>query len=99
MNIARDEVSSSSTLSPEATTELLTRTVGAGRGPRTGEWSSVTMSTSGELYKDAIPSDLDRWAPHEITQWLADVEADEEVSEDHVRRARQAVHTALGLDD
>ncbi|MFF2902837.1 hypothetical protein [Streptomyces sp. NPDC057966] len=72
-----------------------------GQGPHTGsgEGSAMTMSTSCGPDKDAIPSDLDRWAPHEITQWLADLEADEDVSEEHLRQARQAVRTALGLDD
>ncbi|MDQ1041787.1 hypothetical protein [Streptomyces sp. V4I2] len=46
-----------------------------------------------------IPTDLDRWHPNEIQDWMTEVEEDESVSEADIGRARKAVAHALGVDD
>ncbi|MDX2695941.1 hypothetical protein [Streptomyces ipomoeae] len=67
------------------------------------EGFAATADEDDNLERDehGIPTQQEfaHWAPHEITEWLADVEADEDASEDHVRRARQAVSKALGVED
>jgi hypothetical protein len=46
-----------------------------------------------------IPTDLDRWHPNEIQDWMTEVEEDESISEADIGRARKAVSRALGVDD
>ncbi|MGW0713030.1 hypothetical protein ACWD4G_45130 [Streptomyces sp. NPDC002643] len=55
------------------------------------------MNTEDESFE--IPPDLDRMLPHEITEWLATVEEDENSTEAQVIKAQKAVRSALGVDD
>ncbi|PJM98490.1 hypothetical protein CG740_35115 [Streptomyces sp. CB01201] len=45
-----------------------------------------------------IPSDLIRWHPNEITQWITAVDDDAHASDGDVHRAHQAVAYALGIN-
>ncbi|MFE9559247.1 hypothetical protein ACFYMW_40050 [Streptomyces sp. NPDC006692] len=45
-----------------------------------------------------IPSDLIRWHPNEITQWITAVQDDAQTSDGDFQRAHQAVAHALGIN-
>jgi hypothetical protein len=42
-----------------------------------------------------IPTDLDRWAPADVTAWLRDLEDDDLAANDDLEIARSAVASAL----
>jgi len=43
----------------------------------------------------AIPTDLDRWHPNQVTAWLRDIEDDPTVTDAEYDRAQAAVDAAL----
>ena len=82
-----------SSSNPAATAEDLRNRLRHDLTPR------ITATTDGRTVEHfEVPTDLDRWHPNEITDWLSRMEDDDRVSEADLQRARQAVSTALGLD-
>lgn len=59
---------------------------------------TTTRRTAMDTATIPTEDEFAQWAPHEITQWLADAEAADDVSEDFIRQARKAVSRALGVD-
>ncbi|MFD4400812.1 hypothetical protein [Kitasatospora sp. NPDC058478] len=102
MNIHRDEISASAKLPADQAADLLAQLTQR-ENPTPGQWLEGTLLSSSapaatpERFE--VPADLDRWPAHEITGWLARLEDDDRVSDADLQRARQAVSTALGIED
>ncbi|WP_121832201.1 hypothetical protein [Streptomyces sp. S1] len=96
----QDRQPSAGTWSPVTmSTTPRTAEEGRNRWARERKTRSVVGAGGTVVQKLTIPTDLDRWHPNEIQDWMTEVEQDESIPEADIGRARKAVSRALGVDD